>query len=63
MYIKKLFTRLLSATALSSAASSVTLAHPGHQTASSFHAAIHGEHVLILLAIVAAIAIGAILKQ
>ena len=63
MYIKKLFTRLLSATALSSAASSVALAHPGHEAVSSFHAAIHGEHLLIVLAVVAAIAIGAILKQ
>lgn len=63
MYIKKLFNRLLSATALSSAASSVTFAHPGHEAVSSFHAAIHGEHLLIVLAVVAAIAIGAILKQ
>ena len=63
MHIKKIFTRLLSATALSSVASSAALAHPGHEAASSFHAAIHGEHLLIVLAVVAAIAIGAILKQ
>ena len=63
MNINKLFTRLLSATALSSMASSVALAHPGHDAASSFHAAIHGEHLLIVLAIVAVISIGAILKQ
>jgi hypothetical protein len=63
MHIKKLFIRLLSATTLSSVASSAALAHPGHEVANSFHAAIHGEHLLIVLTVVVAIAIGVILKH
>ena len=63
MYFKKTLTNLLSVTALSGLFSSVAIAHPGHEVANSFHAALHTEHVFIVLAIGAVIAIGAFLKQ
>jgi hypothetical protein len=63
MYFKKILINLLSVTALFGLFSSVVNAHPGHEVANSFHAALHTEHVLIVLAIGAVIAIGAYLKQ
>ena len=64
MVFKKILTKLLSLTAISSLVTPVAFAHQGHEVANSlFHGVLHTEHLLIILAIGAVVAIRAFLRQ
>ena len=64
MFYRKLFKRLALTTALFGLASSVALAHPGHPGADSpFHALLHPEHLLVLLAVGVLVVIDAVSRR
>jgi hydrogenase/urease accessory protein HupE len=63
MNLAKRFKQLSALTILSALLSPAVYAHPGHDTANMLHGVLHTEHLLILLAIGVAIAIGIIIKD
>ena len=63
MKFAKRFKQLSALSLLSALASPAVYAHPGHETATMLHGVLHTEHLLILLAIGVAIAIGVLLKE
>jgi len=63
MKLAKPFKQLTALSLLSALASPAVYAHPGHETGTMLHGILHTEHLLILLTIGVAIAIGVLLKE
>lgn len=63
MNITKRFKQLSALTFLFGLLSPAVYAHPGHETATMLHGILHTEHLLIMLAIGVAIAIGMVIKD
>ena len=63
MKFAKPFKQLSALSLLSALASPAVYAHPGHETGTMLHGILHTEHLLILLTIGVAIAIGVLLKE
>ena len=63
MNITKRFKQLSALTILPGLLSPAAYAHPGHETGTMLHGILHTEHLLILLAIGVAIAIGVVIKD
>ena len=63
MNLAKQLKKLSALTILSGLLSPAVYAHPGHDTADMLHGILHTEHLLILLAIGVAIAIGVLIKD
>ena len=63
MKITKRFKQYFSIAALSGLVTTAAHAHPGHDTGSMLHGALHTEHLLLLLAIGVVIAIKFVIKE
>jgi hydrogenase/urease accessory protein HupE len=63
MNLAKRFNHLSALTLFSALTSPAVYAHPGHETGAMLHGILHTEHLLILLAIGVAIAIGVVIKD
>jgi len=63
MNFAKQLKNLSALTIISGLLSSTVYAHPGHETGTILHGVLHTEHLLILLAIGVAIAIGVVIKD
>jgi len=63
MKFAKRFKQLSVLSLLSVLATPAVYAHPGHETGTMLHGVLHTEHLLILLAIGVAVAIGVLLKE
>ncbi len=63
MNLAKRFKQTSALTILSGLLSPAAFAHPGHDTANMLHGVLHTEHLLILLAIGVAIAIGVFIRE
>jgi len=63
MNLAKPFKLLFALPLLTGLLSPTAYAHPGHDAANMLHGVLHTEHLLILLAIGVAIAIGVVIKD
>lgn len=63
MKLAKRFTHFSALTIASGLFAPLAYAHPGHEAAATLHSVLHTEHVLVLLAIGAVIAISVFIKE